>query len=399
MIEITREIDGAVDFELGHSRTAPLRYDITWPAQGEAAGVVLVISGFGDDTASDYSRKLRRHVVETTGMGAVSVRYHAFEARPNNGGQVTIDAREQIYLLGLAMIHGVKVDMSESALVLADAVAKVDNRSRVRAIIETGSGEAQNFGVLQALDHLCVIGDLIANAPPFDVRRIVALGTSHGGYIAHLMAKFAPSTLAAIIDNSSYAQPPMNYLGIGDEGELTLTAGAAMMDAGVRSAWSVSNRQARNFYGRDQDLIRDARYPPHLAAARAAAADRGTQYFMVNSTVDSISPPAQKRRQHAALVQAGFDAHLQIIGQDGIDGQLFKTLTHGLGCSLKGLFDRHIGQVRPREVDPDVMQGRVMTYDTVDLVYRFRHTPEAPHVAAEMAELYPEMPEAVSHAA
>ncbi|PZQ64064.1 MAG: hypothetical protein DI570_06880 [Phenylobacterium zucineum] len=389
MIEITREIIGAADFELGQVRKAPLRYDITWPAEGEAAGVVLVISGFGDDTSSDYSRKLRGHIVETTGMGAVSVRYHAFEARPNNGGKVVVDPREQVYLLGLAMVHGVKVDMSESALVLADAVGKVDNRSRVRAIIETGSGEPQNFGVIQALDHLCVIGDLIANAPPFDVRRIVALGTSHGGYIAHLMAKFAPSTLAAIIDNSSYAQPPMNFLGIGDESEFTLTAGAAVMDATVRSAWTVSDRQARNYYGRDQDLIRDARYPPHLAAARAAAADHGTQYFMVNSTVDSISPPALKRRQHAALVQAGFDAHLEIIGPEGIDGQLFKMLTHGLGCSLKGLFDRHIGQVRSRTVDPDVMQEAVITYDGVDLVYRFSHTLDAPHVVAETAELFP----------
>ncbi|MEW5687020.1 MAG: DUF2920 family protein [Pseudomonadota bacterium] len=389
MIEITREIIGASDFELGQQRSAPLRYDITWPAEGEAAGVVLVISGFGDDTSSEYSRKLRAHIAETTGMGAVSVRYHAFEARPNNGGKVVVDPREQIYLLGLAMVHGIKVDMSESALVLADAVGKVDTRSRVRAIIETGSGEAQNFGVIQALDHLCVIGDLIANAPPFDVRRIVALGTSHGGYIAHLMAKFAPSTLAAIIDNSSYAQPPMNYLGIGDESEFTLKAGSAVMDASVRSAWTVSDRQARNFYGRDQDLIRDARYPPHLAAARAAAGDAGTQYFMVNATVDSISPPAMKRRQHAALVEAGFDAHLEIIGPEGIDGQLFKTLTHGLGCSLKGLFDRHIGQVRSRAVDPDVMRGSVVVYDGVDLAYRFSHVAEPPHVVAEVAELYP----------
>lgn len=391
MIEITREIIGPSDFELGQARAAPLRYDITWPAKGEAAGVVLIISGFGDDTSSDYSRKLRAHIVETSGMGAVSVRYHAFEARPNNGGKVVVDPREQIYLLGLATVHGVKVDMSESALVLADAVAKVDKRSRVRAVIETGSGEAQNFGVIQALDHLCVIGDLIANAPAFDVRRIVALGTSHGGYIAHLMAKFAPSTLAAIIDNSSYAQPPMNYLGIGDEGEFTLLAGAAAMDASVRSAWTVSDRHARNFYGRDQDLIRDCRYPPHLAAARAAALDHGTQFFMVNATVDSISPSVLKRRQHAALVQAGFDAHLDIIGPERIDGRLFKTLTHGLGCSLKGLFDRHIGEVRSRAVDPDVLQGSVVAYDGIDLTYRFGHTGDAPHVVAETAELFPQL--------
>ena len=51
MIELTRETDGPHDFELGQARTTPLRYDITWPQEGIAPGVVLVIPGFGGDTA------------------------------------------------------------------------------------------------------------------------------------------------------------------------------------------------------------------------------------------------------------------------------------------------------------------------------------------------------------
>lgn len=388
MIEITREIDGAPDFELGLPRATALAYDITWPQEGEAAGVVLVIPGFGDDTAAGYSQALRRHIVETTGMGAVSVRYHAFHARPTNGATFSIDPREHIYLIGEAARRNVPMGDHNDIRAISQGLvaAKADVRGRV--IIEPAHGERQNFGVIQALDHLCVIGDLLENAPSFDTRRIIALGSSHGGYIAHLVAKFAPSTLAAIIDNSAYAQPPMCFLSIGDQPELFLNLDGFTLEAQTRSAWSVSNREAANFYDRDRDLIRDLRFPPHVAAMRAAAADHGTQYFMVNSARDDISPPAVKQRQQAVLARAGFETELQIVQADDIDGQLFKKFTHGLDCSLKRLFDRYIGRVRPRETDLDGALATTIAYDGVDRGYRFRHSAQAPYVQAEIYDLF-----------
>lgn len=390
MIEITREIDGAADFEVGRPRTAPLIYDATWPQEGEAAGLVLVIAGFGDDTNSDYSRGLRRHILETTGMAAVSVRYHAFHARPTNGGAIAIDPAEQAYIIGAAMLTKAfktsPTNFREAVRTLA--AAKVDIAPKVW--IDPANGEQQNFGVIQALDHLAVIGDLLENAPPFDTGRIVALGSSHGGYIAHLIAKFAPSTLAGIIDNSSYAQPPMNFLAMGDLPEMTIDYEGLTLHARVRSAWSLTDRAAADFYDRDRDLIRDLRYLPHVEAMHRATTDDGTRYFMVNAARDTVSPPDVKRRQHAALARAGFEAELSVIDQDGIDGTVFKALTHGLGCSLKGLFDRYIGRVERRRVEPDARQGSTVEYACVDRGYRFRHSSSAPYVVAETYDLFDE---------
>ncbi len=399
VIEISREIEGASDHELGQPRLTPLRYDVTWPEEGEAAGLVLVIAGFGDDTASDYSRKLRRRIVEQTGMAAVSVRYHAFESRPANGACLHIGAREHVYLIGLAMVHNLPLPDYSDALSIAEAIGRVHPQARIRAEIETGSGDRQNFGVIQALDHLCVIGDLIEHAPAFDRRRIVALGSSHGAYIAHLMAKFAPSTLAAVIDNSGYVQPPMSFLAIGDAPEVVVKMGDAYLEAAVRSAWTTTERSAPDFYSRDRDLIRDVGYPLHVQTARAAAADRGTQFFMVNSCRDPISPPDAKRRQHAALVRAGFSAELSMVEEGGLDGVLFKSLDHGLGCSLRSLFDRYVGNVRAREVDPDAVQSSTVSYDCVDVGYRISHSPVAPYVVAEVYDRFPEIAEPGSRAA
>ena len=117
--------------------------------------------------------------------------------------------------------------------------------------------------------------------------------------IAHLMAKFAPSTLAAIIDNSSYAQPPMNYLGIGDEGEFTLLAGAAAMDASVRSAWTVSDRHA-------PQLLRprpgpDPRLPLPAAPRRRAGRRAGPRHAVLHGQRDggldlTVRPQASPAR-------------------------------------------------------------------------------------------------------
>lgn len=388
MIEITRQIDGAPDIEAGKPRTAPLIFDVTWPQEGEAAGLVLVISGFGDDTSSDYSRKLRNHIVETKGMAAVSVRYHAFHARPTNGGSISIDPSEQAYLIGAALLAKAKVKDITNFREVVQGLAAAKANIAPKVWIDPAHGERQNFGVIQALDHLRVIGDLIENAPAFDVRRIVALGSSHGAYIAHLIAKMAPSTLAAIIDNSAYAQPPMNFLAIGDLPEITIGFEGLNLYARTRSAWTTTDRNAPDFYSRDRDLIRDLRYPPHIRAMRAAAGDAGTQHFMVNAAWDTVSPPDVKQRQQQALAAAGFEAELELIGQEQIDGQLFKSVSHGLGCSLKGLFDRYVGRLRRREVEPDVIAGTTVEYGCVDVGYRFRHGAEAPYVTAETYDLH-----------
>lgn len=399
MIEITREIDGAADFELGHPRTRPLQYDISWPDEGEAPGVVLVIAGFGDDTANGYSQALRRHIVETTGMGAVSVRYHAFNARLQNGASFSMAPRELAYMVGEAMMSKAPVRDYTDFRSIAHGLSKVKPDAAPRIIVEPADGEQQNFGVIQALDHLCVIGDLLENAPTFDRSRIVALGSSHGGYIAHLMAKFAPNTLAAIIDNSSYAQPPMCYLQLGDTAEVFHTFSDLIFEGQVRSVWSVDRREAANFYSRDRDLIRDLRFLPHVQAMRDATTDQGTQFFMVNAADDQISPCRVKQRQQAVLARAGFDADLQVVGPGDIDGELFKAYAHGLGCSLKRLFDRYIDQVRPREVAPDAVLGSTIAYDGVDSGYRFRHRATAPYVEAEVYELYGDEPLAAAAAA
>src|ERR1700675_2140186 len=60
------------------------------------------------------------------------------------------------------------------------------------------------MGVLPALDGLQVVHRLLGEHG-LNRRRTFLLGTSYGGYIAGMMAKFAPATFRMVVDNSGFS--------------------------------------------------------------------------------------------------------------------------------------------------------------------------------------------------
>lgn len=388
MHTIRREIESPQDFELGLGRTSRLSYVADCP-DGPARGLVFLIPGFGADTDSSYAESLRRHVVEIHGMIAVSVRYHCFGSRPATGAKVEVETKEVLTLIGLAAVHKVKLGDPGDVVDVAKRLAAAGVPAVGRGLLKPAGGESQNFGVVQALDHLAVLGDLLTDGPNFDTRQIVALGSSHGGYIAHMMAKIAPRTLALVIDNSSYTQPPIDYLGMASSVEYTapLVEGVTLR-CRTESAWTFGDRFADTFYDRDRDLIRDMAYPPHLRQARLAAGETATVFRMVNSSTDTISRPSVKQRQVAALRALGFDAQLLIVEEQHLDGRLFKTLDHGLNASLTALFDLGIESLAPRERGVDMTRGTRIAYEGVDKTYQFDHFAHGTYVEGRVTSRF-----------
>lgn len=381
----TRTIEGAADFELGRPRSRPLSFTISTPDEGKPKGLVFAIPGFGADTAAGYAESLRRHICDTHGFAAVSVDYHCVQARPENGGVVGISPREHFMLIGMAAHHGLKVSNYADINELTAKLAKLGAPIEAYAEITPGGGEYQNFGVVQAMDHLAVLADIVARGPEFDHAHVIALGSSHGGYIAHMMAKIAPRSLSAVIDNSSYTQPPMNFMAQGI-GEYHTRMGGVKLLCRVKNGWNFEERAAANFYDRNADLIRDVAYPPHIAVMREAAGEAGAGYLMVNAVNDGISRPALKQRQAAAFRAAGLSASLDIIDKPQIDGRVFKELIHGLNASLKGLFDRMLPQAAPRSGPLDCEAAAVVDYPCIDKGYRFHHGPNG--VRGETYDLF-----------
>lgn len=386
----TRKIAAPADFELARPRAAPLTYHLSWDDAAPARGLVFVIPGFGGDADSEYSKGLRSHVARL-GFVAVSVEYHCLHARPETGAQVSVVKGEHARLLGTAQLIGLPIkdpnNIDALTRLLAAHLTAVGGALAIKGQIAPARGEYQNFGILQALDHLAALGDIVANGPAFDESVIVAFGSSHGGYIAHLMAKIAPRSFSAVFDNSSYTQPPYNYLGVGLGYEYATQFNGVRVECETASGWTLSHRHAPNAYTRDADLIRDVGYRPHVLAMRAASV-AAPIFRMANAARDGISPPEMKQRQANALSAAGFDVRLEIVDEAQIDGAVFKRVAHGLDASLGKLFDRWAGDVGHRAGPLDCTVGQVVEYACVDRGYRFVHSKVAPYISGATFELY-----------
>nr|WP_293383367.1 DUF2920 family protein [Phenylobacterium sp.] len=199
MRQETVTIEGPRDFELDEDRAHAVIYTVTWPDSLPAAGLALVIGGCGGEaeTAEGKSRNIREYIAASCSLAAVTVDYHCIQTRTWNGGSINIDASEHYKLIGMASVAGVAVQDVTDIGALTHALGQAGQRVTAYAKIKPGREEYQDFGVLQAMDHLAVIGHLRERGAPFDTTQIFALGGSHGGYIAHMMAKMAPASWPA----------------------------------------------------------------------------------------------------------------------------------------------------------------------------------------------------------
>ncbi len=354
----TKHIASCQDFELNVARPTTLRYDLAYPSDGAADAVVFIVAGFGEDTNSEYLRKLRHYTAETFNVVAVSVCYHCFYSRPNNGASLEFDD------LDIAILQDViaryDVDFSEVTEITKERVLEhlnsvFDDRKRHNQMDEAAqvmlpmtlvpkNGEYQNFGVMQAVDHINVLLDIRRRFPALLEAATVFVGSSHGGYIAYLCAKIAPQLVDVVIDNSSYVTPPLQYI-VGKETninapEYLVYHGHLRLHCFVQTLWT-TNSQSPHCFTTDRYRIRDVSDTEHLSRHHNAS-NGAIRYVSYHSQEDKLAPIHEKEAFYRALQASGFDATLHQVDRTMVDGRFIKTLEHGMNMSLKELMNREL---------------------------------------------------------
>jgi hypothetical protein len=176
---ITKGID---DFELGIKRQTPLKYCLTLPDNEKIDGLVFFIPGFGQDSNDEYIIKFRTFVADNYSLGCLSVQYHAINARRNKNANIVLEYEDIEHLNEVLKYYGCSLNYKsiEEAIFVLDQVIEKHGRS-YPALILTGhlnfvneQTEYQNFVVMQALDHICVLYDLQKRIN-FDWGHIIAI--------------------------------------------------------------------------------------------------------------------------------------------------------------------------------------------------------------------------------
>jgi pimeloyl-ACP methyl ester carboxylesterase len=319
------------DIELGVKRS-PLTYVASAPRAGvnSETGLVLYLGGYGMDARSDYTQSLLRYL---------SDRYNCVAAAPDYFGArlMMSDLSKQIvphpdFFKKLAEHYGLSITVPKGtnmAQILSGATTLLA-QSGIQSlpndcILFNNSDEYNSMGFLPALDGLQLVHALVTTRS-LNKKRIFLLGTSYGGYIAGMMAK--PRSFRMIVDNSGFSSAEDDKPGVAGWQKLFVN-GVAMLCQSVKS-WSFDPRAA-NFFSEARGAIRDLARPEHVHRNTA-------RIYAYHAATDTIAPTERKLRLRE-VYSGRVPYELTIIGEDALDGRIFKTPAHGMDASMRGIFD------------------------------------------------------------
>ncbi|QOP42155.1 DUF2920 family protein [Sulfurimonas marina] len=387
MVEFkTVQIEGHDDFELNIKRESKLTYHISYKADNKHNGIIFLIPGFGEDASVEYQKKLLTHITEEYGLLSVFVEYHAIFSRPTNGAIISFDEKDGIRLIDIIKKYNVVLDENDlsvkSILLALNRSLPKDNEEIITATLYPAKNEYQNFGILQAIDILTVLydlkssgyGELIEHSP------IIAMGSSHGGYIANLLAKLAPNTFDFIIDNSCYVKPPLKYI-VGKEHDITRSELKTKYSNFILSSYTLTHwtkdPQSKNHFSNSAYEIRDLTNQSHLNE-QLKTYNSKTSYISYHSKYDQYIAPYDDKLEYVNHLKE-YGTHytfMTIESEDQIDGKLIKNLDHAMGASNKEILRNTLPSLLTENINSgktDLCNQSIISYTTSENnTYEFR---------------------------
>lgn len=381
-------IQAPIDPEINLKVRDNLDYYITYPNgydKSKSYGLVFCITGYGDSADSEYqSEKLRPYISDEYDMITVGVRYH---------NDLRINNNECIFQLGaICDWYGMDRNYFQNVTTAEQMLDKLFDILVERNIFSLDSRLAiktsvyhqySSFGFMPAIEHLNVLFDIMQKHN-IDKRNIIALGTSYGGYIASLMAKYAPNTFSLVIDNSGFCVSQLQEVfgglvgGIGGSYVRYVDGRRYEIPFSTNTLWSIdetskyyfsdANKQIRNL------LIEDHRTPS------------STVYCCCHSEKDSIASINLKDEMCNILKKYNVIYYKRVREED-IDGKLFKNVAHGMNASLRKLFDVSIEKYRKfnhnKEEETDFDRDVVYGFPCSNKIYNFSYTNSGLNVSIE----------------
>lgn len=372
-------IEAPIDPELNVNTRENLEYYITFPTGYDVDKdypLVFCIAGYGDDASSKYQlEKLRPYIADKYNALVVGVRYHndmrmhSNKVRYNSMGICNFYGIDMSYFKNPADTNQVIEDIFK--LIVSRNIASLDTRLSIEM---EPYHKYSSFGFMPAIDHLIVLYHILKNYK-VDKKNIIAFGSSYGGYIASLMAKYAPNTFSLVIDNSGFCMTQLQEVYGGKIGG----AGASIpriingkryeIPIATSTVWSLD--ETSEYYFSDSHkqirslLIKDHRTPS------------STVYFCYHSVKDVIAPINYKDEMYKLLSEFNKTFYKRVTDED-IDGKLFKNTLHSMNASLREMFDVSIKRYKEfnytKQDDIDFDRNVVYGFQCLDKVYNFSYT-------------------------
>ncbi len=402
LVDGSYEILSCDDVELGIKRSSALSFYACYDDVKEAKALLVIIPGLGADSDSGYRTHLMQTMAENYDVACISVDYHCIGNRPQLGAKFGLDdidreiLRRELSSIGINLPIDLKsIDCHEKVDLLLKFLSKeitirkesgilpADFRLNASITMVPTKNEYQNFGVMQAMDVLNAVlyTKKYINSAKFEHLPVIMVGSSHGGYLAHMCAKIAPWLVDGVIDNSSYAIFLWKLIGFGKEIDFTRFFGCGTGNLYEnlnlyfcdKTYWTL-NDKSPYYFSDAREEIRNILNLDHLTVQSSHKKPIYVSYHCINDT--EVASAKDKTELYEALKKLKFDATLHMIKDESeVDGKFIKSLTHGMGMSYKLLLQRELPGVMKKILSKkdkkDEINEKCIEYKCGDLLYKF----------------------------
>lgn len=332
------------DIELGWKRNM-LEAFLDLPEKiDDNTGLIVFIDGWGGFANSTYqSNKLRPYLADKYNCIAAGINYFGIY----RGTELVL---KEEFFHNVRRIYGINLSLDsfknarttmEVYSTIATEVLKKGCTSldiRCQPTLVTGNNEYQSWGLLPAIDNLCVVGEILKRYP-INSHRIVAYGSSYGGYIALLMGKYSPNTFSVIIDKAGFSRTLVKHIVGGEVHEADylvrlIIEGSPypfIIHCGCNNPWTIEDETSRYYFSDSHRMIRSLLVDDHRQHSEC-------RYYIFQSVEDDISPIDDKDRC-VGILQNYNQVYYKRVTQDDLNGEIYNNLQHDMGASVTGLFD------------------------------------------------------------
>ncbi|OUT15666.1 hypothetical protein B9N64_02430 [Campylobacter concisus] len=399
LVDGSYEISSCDDIELGIKRSSPLSFYSCYDDAKDAKALLVIIPGLGEDSDLGYRANLIRTMAETYDVACISVDYHCIGNRPQLGAKFGLDDIDREILtrelssIGINLPIDLKsIDCHEKVDLLLKFLSKeitirkergilpADFRLNASITIVPTKNEYQNFGVMQAMDVLNAVlyTKKYINNAKFEHLPVIMVGSSHGGYLAHMCAKIAPWLVDAVIDNSSYAIFLWRLIGFGKEINFTnyFCFGTDTLYQNLyiyffdKTYWTLNEKSPYYFIDAREE-IRNILNLDHLNVQSSYKKPIYVSYHCIFDK--EIAPAKDKIELYEALKKLKFNATLHMIKDESeVDGKFIKSLTHGMGMSYKLLLQKELPSMMEKILSQkNKKSSKSIEYKCGDMIYKF----------------------------
>ena len=395
------EITSTDDIELGIKRKSKLEFKVSFDDTKPMKALFVYITGIRGADYAGYEEHLAEFVVKEFEVAVLRVDYHCIGFRPQTGATFYMDKRDKE--LFLRSIEGIisppsflkDKDILEQEQVLElcawldslvkylknqNKIAKKDYLLPIFLGLQPTKNEYNNFGLMQALDIINAIYFVRKNSAKFKLSKTpktLLFGTSHGGYLGFLCAKFAPWLIDAVVENSGYVVAPFRFYGLGKDldyfkdREVEVNWFENIVLCTFTKTHFTANTNSPNFFCKAR---LDIRNPLNESQLKTQTKHQNKPIFVsYHSVRDELDSAQNKEKFFEILQNSGFEASLRVVKDESeIDGKFIKNLEHGMGMSIKTLIKKELPPLLARHFTHEKDEKREIAYKSENLEYKFK---------------------------